>query len=107
MPIVRHELKPDAPISTKVKRNLKQIARIRDEDIDLSDIPEWTEKMFASAVRDGLYRPVKERVTIRLDKDVLAFYRREGMGYQTRINKILRDAMQVALRTGKRKTLRS
>jgi len=39
----------------------------------------------------------QEIVSIRLDKDVLAFYRSQGAGYQTRINDTLRAAMQAAL----------
>jgi uncharacterized protein (DUF4415 family) len=37
----------------------------------------------------------KERISIRLDKDILAFFRAEGRGYQSRINKVLREYMAV------------
>jgi uncharacterized protein (DUF4415 family) len=77
--------------------NPKGVARIKDVDIDFSDIPELTDEWFAHAVRGKFYRPVKEIVSIRLDKDVLAFYRSQGAGYQTRINDTLRAAMQGAL----------
>ena len=56
-----------------------------------------TDEWFARAVRGKFYRPVKEIVSIRLDKDVLAFYRSQGAGYQTRINDTLRAAMQAAI----------
>jgi len=65
----------------------------------LSD--EW----FARAVRGKFYRPVKEIVSIRLDKDILAFFRSQGEGYQTRINDTLRAAMQDRL-SAKRKARR-
>jgi uncharacterized protein (DUF4415 family) len=39
------------------------------------------------------YRPVKQPVTLRLDADVLAWFKRQGRGYQTRINKALRELM--------------
>jgi uncharacterized protein (DUF4415 family) len=39
------------------------------------------------------YRPRKQAVTLRLDADVLAWFRASGPGYQTRINKLLRAAM--------------
>jgi uncharacterized protein (DUF4415 family) len=105
MAIVRYERKPGDPLTRRQKENLKRIAEIKDEDIDLSDIPELTDEWFARAVRGKFYRPVKEIVSIRLDKDVLAFYRGQGAGYQTRINDTLRAAMQAALST-KRKARR-
>lgn len=41
----------------------------------------------------GLYRPIKKPVTLRLDADVLAWFKRQGRGYQTRINRALRKLM--------------
>jgi uncharacterized protein (DUF4415 family) len=41
----------------------------------------------------GIYRPIKKPVTLRLDADVLAWFKAEGRGYQTRINRALRQAM--------------
>jgi len=102
MAIVRYERKPGDPLTRRQKENLKAVGRIKDEDIDFSDIPELTDEWFARAVRGKFYRPVKEIVSIRLDKDVLAFYRSQGAGYQTRINDTLRGAMHAAL-SAKRK----
>jgi uncharacterized protein (DUF4415 family) len=39
------------------------------------------------------YRPVKQPVTLRLDADVVAWFKRQGRGYQTRINRALRELM--------------
>jgi uncharacterized protein (DUF4415 family) len=39
----------------------------------------------------GMYRPLKEPVTLRLDADVLAWFKKGGRGYQTRINRALRE----------------
>ena len=47
----------------------------------------------ASAVRRSTRRQVKQRITIRLDKDVLSMLRATGPGWQTRINEILRKAV--------------
>lgn len=94
MPTVRHKLTPGTPVSVKVKRNLKQIDQIRDADIDSSDIPEWTDEMFAQAERTRFYRPKKARVTLLLDADLLAWLKASGAGYQTRINAFLRDLMR-------------
>ena len=69
---------------------------MQDEDIDLSDIPEITPEMFARmVVRRGLKRPpTKQQITIRLDEDVLQWFREQGNGYQTRINALLRAYME-------------
>jgi uncharacterized protein (DUF4415 family) len=40
------------------------------------------------------YRPIKKSLTIRLDADVLAWLKGQGKGYQTRINGLLREAME-------------
>jgi len=40
-----------------------------------------------------MYRPVKKPVTVRLDADILAWFQRDGRGYQTRINQALRAVM--------------
>ena len=63
-----------------------------DEDIDTSDIPELPAENWARARRPGLYRPVKKPVTLRLDMDLVEWFKRnapEG-GYQTEINRVLR-----------------
>jgi uncharacterized protein (DUF4415 family) len=65
---------------------------MKDRDIDRSDIPEMSPEMFARGlVRKGL-RPVlrKEQLTLRIDSDVLSWFRSQGEGYQTRINAILK-----------------
>jgi uncharacterized protein (DUF4415 family) len=64
----------------------------RDEDIDLSDIPELTDA--SRAVIGKFYRPIKMPVTVRLDADVLGWLKSKGVGYQTRINALLRQAME-------------
>src|SRR6266849_6365979 len=43
--------------------------------------------------RLGYYRPIKKAVTLRPDADVLAWFKRQGRGYQTRINRALRKLM--------------
>jgi len=97
MAIVRHERKPGDPLTRRQKGNLKKAAQIKDEEIDFSDVPELSDEWFARAVRGKFYRPVKEIVSIRLDKDILAFFRSQGEGYQTRINDTLRAAMLAGL----------
>ena len=70
---------------------LAALVRLRDKDIDTSDIPEA--KDWSRAVVGKFFRPIKEPVTLRIDADVLAWLKSEGPGYQTRINMLLREAM--------------
>jgi uncharacterized protein (DUF4415 family) len=67
-----------------------------DEDIDFSDNPEVPPEMFAQGIiRRGL-KPVrrKDQLTLRVDSDVVAWYRKQGSGYQTKINALLRAYME-------------
>jgi uncharacterized protein (DUF4415 family) len=69
---------------------------MKDQEIDFSNTPELTPQMFARAVvRRGLKPlPRKEQLTLRLDSDVLRWYKEQGPGYQTRINALLRAYME-------------
>lgn len=62
-----------------------------DETIDYSDIPPLGEDFFRAA--EWLMPAGKSEVSLRLDKDVLDFFRRSGKGYQSRINAVLRAYM--------------
>ena len=73
-------------------KQLARLRRLKDEDIDLSDIPEITD--WSKAVVGKFYRPIKKSLTIRVDADVLAWLKSQGKGYQTRINRLLREAME-------------
>ena len=52
-----------------------------------------TERFWENAVRNPFYRPVKKQLAVRLDADVIAWLRRQGGGYQTRLNALFRGAM--------------
>lgn len=82
------------------KEQLKSLAAMPDEMIDYSEIPPLDEEFWKYAVRNPFYRPVKQSTTVRLDADVLAWLRSQGKGYQSRLNKILRDAMLAELKRG-------
>ncbi len=62
------------------------------------DNPSWSEEMLGpSVVRRGRGKqlaPTKISTTIRLDADVLAFFRAKGAGFQTRINDALRATIE-------------
>ena len=53
-------------------------------------------KRHAASMEDVLefYKPIKKPVTLRLDADVLAWFKRDGRRYQTRINAALRRVME-------------
>lgn len=71
------------------KEELARINAMPDEAIDTADIPAPSD----NARLVSLFKPVKEQVTIRLDSDVLAWLKKDGKGYQTRINSLLRQLM--------------
>jgi len=91
--IVVYRREPGTPLTPKQRANLKQLERQPDQKIDTSDIPEWTEEMWKRAVRGKLYRPIKKAVSLRLDADVIAWLKKDGKGYQSRANRMLRERM--------------
>src|SRR4029077_11873980 len=101
MKIVRKSLSDSRP-SPGRKRRLEKLSRRPDGEIDTSDISELTERFWQNAVRNPFYRPLKQQLTLRLDADIIAWLRRQGRGYQTRANALLRDAMLVDLNPKRR-----
>ena len=73
------------------KTDWKRLSKMKDEDIDTSDIPELDDAFFQNA---ELSVPPKQPVTLRIDSDVLVWFKSQGAGYQTRINKLLRSYME-------------
>ena len=66
---------------------VEQIAAVKDRDIDFSDIPELDDDFWRNAV---LVEPDRtEQVTLRVKRSVLAYFKAQGKGYQTRINRVL------------------
>ncbi|MCX7044056.1 MAG: BrnA antitoxin family protein [Candidatus Sumerlaeota bacterium] len=76
----------------KTGTDWRRLKAMKDQDIDLSDIPKLGARFFKTAV---LRLPESKRaVSIRLDPDVLDWLKRQGKGYQTKINAILRMYME-------------
>ena len=69
----------------------KRIDALRDKDIDLSDSPELGPDFFANAI---IWPGPKKQITLRIDPDVLKFFRKQGRGYQTAINAVLRKYVE-------------
>ena len=70
----------------------ERVDALTDDEIDTSDIPPLDEDFFANAEL-RLPEP-KQKITIRLDKDVVNWFKSHGKGYQTRINAVLRTYME-------------
>ncbi len=72
------------PLTKKQNEQIDRLMAKRDSEIDYADIPDTV---------GTLYKPIKRPITIRIDADVLAWLK-SSPGYQTRVNKLLRDAMK-------------
>lgn len=68
---------------------LAALGAMSDDDIDYSDIPQQLD--WSGAVRGMFYRPEKQPVTIRLDSDVVAWFKAREPKYQTAVNRVLRE----------------
>ena len=80
------------------KTNWTKIKAMKDSDINLSDIPELDDGFFAEA---KLWPGKKKQITLRLDPDVLDFFKAGGRGYQSSINAALRRYMEAQQRRQK------
>ena len=82
---------------------LKSLEALPDNAIDTSDAPELLD--WSGAKRGLFYRPVKQQLTLRLDADVVAWFRSHATsnkGYQTRINRALREYVHGQTRRSRR-----
>ena len=82
-------------LTREQRAEIKSLAALHDEAIDTSDAPELLD--WSGAKRGFFYRPVKQQLTLRLDADVVAWFKSHSTsneGYQTRINRALREYVQ-------------
>ncbi len=90
---VKYQLDPNnpPPATTEQIQRLAAIAAMPDAAIDYSDIPRQTEAV--SWTRPGMMLPSenKQQITLRVDADVLSFFKGTGRRYQSRINAALRE----------------
>jgi Uncharacterized protein conserved in bacteria len=91
--MVRFKASELPPITEEREKELRELAARPDSEIDFSDIPPLTPEWFKGAVIGRFYKPVKEPLSVKLDKDVIEWLKSAGPGYQTRMNEILRKAM--------------
>jgi len=87
-------LKDADTLSAARKARLEALAALPEEAIDLSDIPELPDAFWRNAKPGQFYRPVKRQLTLRLDADVIEWFKSHTAaddGYQTHINRALRQ----------------
>ena len=77
-------------MSSSNNKRRKKLVKMRDEDIDYSDIPELDESFWESAEVVMPVSPEKKQISIKIDREVLDYFRKDGPGYQTRMNAVLR-----------------
>lgn len=74
------------------KKRIHEIKSIKDDEIDYSDIPELDDNFWANA--KPVYPVKKKAISIRLDQDIIDFFKSEGRGYQSKINNVLRTYVE-------------
>ncbi|MHB8656012.1 MAG: BrnA antitoxin family protein [Terriglobia bacterium] len=75
-------------LKRQTKTDWAMIDAMKDEEIDYSDNPKLGPEFFKNAI---WWPGPKKQITLRLDPDILAFFRKHGRGYQTTINSVLRN----------------
>ena len=79
----------------EVQAQIRALESLPDDQIDTTDAPEILD--WSDAKRGVFYRPVKQQITLRIDSDVIAWFKAQaqgGRGYQTDINSALREHVQ-------------
>jgi uncharacterized protein (DUF4415 family) len=97
--MTRYERTPGTPLTAKGRKELEALRDLPDDQIDTSDAPMLPDSAWKNAVRGRFYRPIKQAVSLRLDADVIAWLKKDGEGYQTRANLMLRERMLHDLKT--------
>lgn len=78
-------------LNKQQQAELAALAAKPDSEIDTTDIPEVNN--WSAAAVGRFYRPIKQVVTVRIDADVLDWFKSQGGKYQTRLNGALREYM--------------
>lgn len=85
------------PLTEEEKAQIERLKAMSDDDIDYSDIPPLDETFWKNGIRNPYFRPVKQQLTLRLDADLVAWFKRRAdgkRGYQTSINRALREYVE-------------
>jgi uncharacterized protein (DUF4415 family) len=84
--------------TSKIDREIEALKLKPESEIDTSELRVLPPEVWANAVRGKFYRPVKQPIALRLDADLIAWFKSQGPGYQSRINEVLRREMITALK---------
>ena len=92
--------KDHTDLPSVVQAQIRALEDLPDDQVDTTDAPEILD--WSDARRGAFYRPVKRQITLRLDADIIAWFKqraRGGRGYQTDINGALREHVQRTARS--------
>ena len=78
-----------------IMSDLNKVDKMNDKDIDYSDIPELDDSFFTKTTVQLPKK--KDLITLRLDHEVLEFFKHQGKGYQTLINAVLKTYVDTKL----------
>jgi uncharacterized protein (DUF4415 family) len=84
-------VKSEKNTKRRPRTDWKRVDSLRDEDIDYSETPELGADFFARAI---IWPGPKKQITLRVDPDVLLFFRKQGKGYQSTMNAVLRKYVE-------------
>ncbi len=90
----KHTKQASVELTTSQAAEIKALQALPDNQIDYSDAPGAMPEEWRDAVVGKFYRPIKQQLTLRIDADVVDWFKRQGKGYQTRINELLREVMK-------------
>lgn len=97
---MKRTLTKTADVTDEMLDEVRALDRLAETGIDTDDIPEAASENMWQGVRGSHFRPLKTPITIRLDADVVAWFKAnvEGGKYQSEINRVLRQHMARATR---------
>ena len=93
----KHITRYSAEKLKKGRTDWARVDKLTDEEITaaMRDDPDWADLMDIDWSKAELVHPARKKpVSIRLDEDIIAYFKKTGRGYQTRINTVLRSYME-------------
>ena len=99
---VKYKIDPNSlpPMTARQHKRLTAVAAMPDSEIDYSDIPRQTTKVQWTRPDALVAVENKQQITLRLDADVMNFFKNTGKRYQSRINAALREYMNAHSKQG-------
>ena len=92
--------KDSTELPSDIQAQIRGLEALSEDQIDTTDVPEILD--WSDARRGVFHRPVKQQITLRLDADIIAWFKaraRDGRGYQTDINDALREHVRRTVRS--------